>query len=87
MARERLSGLRVHWIRNRGFAGWRVNAYPAYGCAGFGIMGFAGWRINAYPAYGIEGFAGSRRPDKAKPPSGNCADAESKKPNRKVGFF
>jgi hypothetical protein len=70
-----------------GFAGWRVNAYPAYGCAGFGIMGFAGWRINAYPAYGIEGFAGSRRPDKAKPPSGNCADAESKKPNLAVGFF
>ena len=62
----------MDWLRNRGFAGWRVNAYPAYG---------------------IDGIAGSRRPDKAKPPSGNyCADAklsdaESKKPNLAVGFF
>ncbi|QNQ18457.1 hypothetical protein HF650_00995 [Kosakonia sp. SMBL-WEM22] len=66
MARKRLSGL-------------RGTAYE--------IAGFAGWRVNAYPAYGIDGFAGSRRPDKAKPPSGNGADAESKKPNLAVGFF
>jgi len=75
-----------------GFAGWRVNAYPAYRGTACGIAGFAGWRVNAYPAYGIDCFAGSRRPDKAKPPSGNCADAkfadaESKKPNLAVGFF
>jgi hypothetical protein len=41
----------------------------------------------------IDDFAGSRRPDKAKPPSGNyyvdanLSDAESKKPNLAVGFF